>query len=63
MLIGDYTMQCRKNIGLCTCRNCIQEGLEQVAYKRQRRISDNDIRVSSNTLRIDSKGLMKTVTG
>ena len=40
MLTGDYTFQCRKLIGLCTCKSCASEGLQAAASKRRRRLYD-----------------------
>ncbi len=36
MLTGDYTMQCRKNLGTCICHFCAREAEERAASERRR---------------------------
>ena len=38
MLTGDYTFQCKKHIGLCTCNTCVKQEIQTAAAERRQRL-------------------------
>lgn len=65
MLIGDYTMQCRKHIGTCNCERCGRAAEARAASERRRwyyeevlrgyakRLSDNPIKYEDELRRAE----------
>jgi len=59
MLTGDYTFQCRKQIGLCTCKACTTEVMQIEASKRRRTFYDAFLEIYSKKLERESENLLK----
>jgi hypothetical protein len=59
MLTGDYTLQCRKHIGLCTCKSCTTEGLQLAANKRRRWLYNAFLEIYSKKIFRDASVLEK----
>jgi len=59
MLIGDYTFQCKKQIGLCTCKACLMEGLKNASISRTKSLYSKLLELSSKNLDNNLKELVK----
>ena len=59
MLTGDYTLQCKKHVGLCNCESCASEGMQAAASKRRRWLYDAFLEIYSKKLSQEPAGLVK----
>ncbi len=55
MLIGDYTMQCRKSAGTCICNSCSREAEAHAASERRRWYYEQVLSAYAKELSADPK--------
>ena len=55
MLIGDYTMQCRKHLGTCICYACAQQAEARAASERRRWYYEEVLSAYAKQLSADPK--------
>ena len=55
MLIGDYTMQCRKHLGTCICNSCSRQAEAHAASERRRWYYEEVLSAYAKQLSADPK--------